>query len=87
MSVYKRCKTFFRNTLVAHKQTEKPYFMGLEVHQEIIPNKLRVLPYPLKVQYFQGVFYAVYNFFAGVIKKLFFIKYYAILILFYIEIF
>lgn len=35
MSAYKRCKIFFRNTLVAHKQTEKPYFMGVEVLQEI----------------------------------------------------
>ncbi len=36
VSVYKRCKIFFRNTLVAHKQTEKPYFMGIAVLEEII---------------------------------------------------
>lgn len=35
MSVYKRRKMFFHNTLVAHKQTKKPYFMGFEVHKEI----------------------------------------------------
>lgn len=39
MSVYKECKIVFRNTLVAHKQTEKPYFMGLEVFEEIIQTE------------------------------------------------